>query len=395
MYRSVRLPDPDKAAPVSRSAPQRPQSPKADGRMSSVALSISRGKFQLNLNIQRQRAVNEPDPAEEPPAEPGTFWSALDAAARQDFLGFARKRTFAEGARLMEEGEPANHVAVISSGRVQIIVEHNGREHPLAVRGPGELIGERAALRVSERSATVLALDTVGALVVKTEDFAAFVSEHPGVLRAVEGQIYRRLTERPGYEHQPPPRLAGQNCTIVYTDVVGFAAGTRNDIDRLIVRQATAEITKAAFGSYWYACAIADRGDGLLIVAPPEVPTMTLLKRLISQLSAELLKHNAIHDTTVRVQLRVAVDVGPVVEDELGVSGEAIIHAARMLESSVFKAAMAQRGSVLGVIASDFVFNKAIKHAGAPLDPAEYVQVLVDVKETQMEAWLWVMPLAS
>lgn len=146
-------------------------------------------------------------------------------------------------------------------------------------------------------------------------------------------------------------------------------------------------MTRAAFGPYQPVCSFADRGDGLLIVAPPSVPTMALLKRLIAVLPGELCKHNATHDPAARVQLRVAVAVGPVVADKLGVSGEAIILAARMLESPGFKRAMAETGSVLGVIASGFVYRTAIKHGGAPLDPGDYIRVQVDVKESRMRAW--------
>ena len=87
----------------------------------------------------------------------------------------ADRRTFAGGARLMQEGETANHVVVILRGRTQICVNDNGKERVVAYRGPGQLIGERAALQVSVRSATVIALETVHALVVRTEDFAAFL----------------------------------------------------------------------------------------------------------------------------------------------------------------------------------------------------------------------------
>lgn len=372
--------------------------------MSNIVFSITRGAtFHLLFNMERRAMPVDQDIGaasvqrafhDEP--LPGTFWDALDEYAREDFMSLADMRTFAAGARLMEEGEPADHVAVISSGRARILVRNDGRERTIAERGPGELVGERAALRFSVRSATVVALETVRAFVVKTEDFATFVSEHPGVLHTVEGQIYRRLTERPvGGESRSGTRFRGENCTIVYTDVVGFAARTRNDLDRLKVREAIADITMAAFGSYWDACSFADRGDGLLVVVPPDVATTELLKRLIAVFPTELRRHNATHITAEQIELRIAVVVGPVVADAMGVSGEAIIRAARMLEAPAFKAAMAEHDSVLGVIASDFVYETAIKHGGAPLDPADYVPVLVDVKESQLGAWLWLMPRAS
>lgn len=130
-----------------------------------------------------------------PSLAPGSFWGSLNAAERGGFMSLARKRTFAGGATLMREGEPASHVVVILSGWTRIIVHDKGRERVIAERGPGQLIGERAALRVSVRSATVVALETVQGLVMRTADFADFISAHQGVLSIVEGQVYERLTE--------------------------------------------------------------------------------------------------------------------------------------------------------------------------------------------------------
>ena len=111
-------------------------------------------------------------------------------------------RTFAAGARLMEEGERADNVMVILGGRVKICVDENGSERVLAVRGLGQLVGERGALKVSVRSATVIALDLIWALVVQTKDFAAFISAHPRVLDIVQDQLYQRHTEeRARHEH--------------------------------------------------------------------------------------------------------------------------------------------------------------------------------------------------
>ena len=106
-------------------------------------------------------------------------------------------RTFAAGARLMEEGERADHVMVILGGRVKVCVDEHGSERVLAVRGLGQLVGERGALKVSVRSATVVALDMIWALVVQTKDFAAFVSAHPRVLDIVQHQLYQRCTNQP------------------------------------------------------------------------------------------------------------------------------------------------------------------------------------------------------
>jgi hypothetical protein len=114
-------------------------------------------------------SLNRPQPS---------FWEALRPAEREQFKSSAELRTFAAGARLMREGETANHVMVILTGQTEVRVNDRGTERVLARRGPGQLIGERAALQVNVRSATVVTLDTVRALVMQTEDFAAFLNRH-------------------------------------------------------------------------------------------------------------------------------------------------------------------------------------------------------------------------
>jgi hypothetical protein len=47
------------------------------------------------------------------------------------------------------------------------------------------------------RSATVIAVDSVRALVLDTAAYITFVSEYPGVPDLVKKQIYDRLTDRP------------------------------------------------------------------------------------------------------------------------------------------------------------------------------------------------------
>lgn len=413
---------PGNAAPVGRdsarlhaAAPTGAPSPKTSGTL-SCAFSITRGSFNLRFNIERGKtgnagnsnwltAVSEPtvdsttvdggtpafqwDPgihevSAREYSSPINFWDALDASERRRLVSLAEHQTFPAGARLMREGELANHVAVISSGRVRVCVRENGRERILAERGAGDLIGERAALRAGVRSATVIALERAQVLLLSTADFAAFVSEYPTVLRILEDQMFDRMTEAP----TGATELYGQNCTIVYTDVVGFGALSRKDLDRLVVRRVTTGMTMAALDPFWGACSCGDRGDGLLIVVPPDIPTLMVLERLINVLPGELAKHNASHGTPAQVQLRVAVIVGPIIADPQGVSGEAIIRAARMLDAPEFKQAMQEAEASLGVIVSGFVYETAIRQGSDPLDPAGFSQVQVKVKECEMTAWM-------
>ena len=329
----------------------------------------------------------------------------------------AHERVFVVGARLMQEGEQADHVAVILDGLTEIRVCENGVERVVAERGPGQLIGERAALEVNVRSATVVAIRTVVALVMRTADFAAFIGTYPAVLKIVENQIFTRLREgaaREGAARFGPSRhpgasedqadggtaagaggmapwsqqLIGQNCTIVRTDVVAFADTERSDEDHRIIREDLLAMTRSALGPAWDTCRPEDRGDGLLIIVSPGIPTAQVIERLLTVLPQELKRHNRIHSDPVRIQLRVAVEVGPIEEDDLGVTGRSIIQASRMLDAPAFKQAIADRGAILGLIVSPFVYETCIVPRRGSLDPADYVPVPVQVKETCTAAWM-------
>jgi Cyclic nucleotide-binding domain len=347
------------------------------------------------------------------------FWNSLSPEEKQAFRSLAAKRVFATGARLMHEGEQANHVAVILDGWTEIRVREGGGERVVARRGPGQLVGERAALQISVRSATVVAIQPVDALVMHTEDFVAFVSDHPGVLSIVENQIFTRLREgppaqdpqpdgtlgipedvqaaapsrsggrsriEPAVTHAQPPN--GENCTVLLTDVVAFGADRRNEEDRRIIRRRVFKMTRSALEPMWDSCLYEDRGDGLLIVVPSSIPTAQALERLLTVLPTELKRHNRIYGGPIQVQLRVAATVGPVTRDIAGMSGKAIILAARMLDAALLRQAMTEDDAILGVVVSPFVYDTAVSDGGNSLEPAAYTQVPVQVKEPYTTAWM-------
>jgi hypothetical protein len=342
------------------------------------------------------------------------FLDFLNPTEREMLRSVATVRTLAKGATIMHQGESADYVVVILGGTASIRVDENGRERELAKRSAGQLVGERAALQVSIRSANVVALEEITALVVRTRDFAAFLSRYPRIRTFVEDQRHARGTNEPdgyGYDHRDSAgpgadpvdgmatgqpidvptghqrSLNGENCTVILTDVVAFGAHKRTDTDRSIIRKALYSMIQAAMQGFPDA-RLEDRGDGVLIVIPPDVPTARAMDQLLHVLPRALDQHNRSQRNPAQFQLRLSVNVGPVVSDAMGVSGEALIVAARLVEAPALKEAFTGSTARLGVIVSPFVYDTVVRHDQDQHYVASYSQVPVEVKESRTTAWM-------
>lgn len=83
------------------------------------------------------------------------------------------------GQVLMHQGDPGDVVFVLVRGRVRISqYEIDGVEMPLAIRRPGEVLGDIAVLGGTARTATVSAVDTCDVHAVSGPLFVGFVSRH-------------------------------------------------------------------------------------------------------------------------------------------------------------------------------------------------------------------------
>ena len=107
------------------------------------------------------------------------FGAALTVSELDDLLSRGVKRPFRRGAFIMTEGESSDHVVVLLSGRAKVSsYTMDGKEVVLAVRGPGELLGDFSALDGAPRSATVSALEPIEALILPSDRFTAFLEDH-------------------------------------------------------------------------------------------------------------------------------------------------------------------------------------------------------------------------
>src|SRR4051794_27280274 len=89
-------------------------------------------------------------------------------------------RNFRRGGALLREGEDASRVLVLTEGRAKTVTyTEDGKEVVLGFVGPGELLGESAAIEERPRSASVVAVEPVTALALAAGDFLGLLDDHP------------------------------------------------------------------------------------------------------------------------------------------------------------------------------------------------------------------------
>jgi CRP-like cAMP-binding protein len=107
-----------------------------------------------------------------------------------------RRRTVPRAGTLLRAGSAGDDVVLVLSGRVRLLAYGaDKREVVLAIRGPGELIGDMAALGGQRRTATAVAVEEVEAGFLHGEEFRQYLHEHPGAALVLIRMLVRRLSE--------------------------------------------------------------------------------------------------------------------------------------------------------------------------------------------------------
>jgi len=191
-----------------------------------------------------------------------------------------------------------------------------------------------------------------------------------------------------------PPDASGQFCGLFAVDVAGFTDPGRDEYVQLYVRDRVYRILERAFdgaGVPWQACLNEDRGDGVLVVVPPEIPVDGLADPLPERLCGLVRVHNRLSSEDARIQLRAAAHVGRVYDDGHGLAGDAASHLFRLLDAPGLKQLLAASDSDLAFIASDFFYRTVICRHPTLVDPAAFQQVAVDLRHATATGWAQLM----
>lgn len=126
----------------------------------------------------------------------GSFLEALASDEVEWLKRAGVLRHFESGTALFHEHQPSDRVMLLMAGRVKIAsTTEDGRESVLAFRGPGEVLGELSAIDGQPRSASVLAVDDVEAIVIPAADFRAFLERTPRATLWLLTRVIARLRE--------------------------------------------------------------------------------------------------------------------------------------------------------------------------------------------------------
>ena len=180
---------------------------------------------------------------------------------------------------------------------------------------------------------------------------------------------------------------------ILIVDVESFGDPARTNAHQLAVRAVMYKALRQSFARArisWASCAIEDRGDGVLVLVPPEVPKSRLVTGLPARLADILGRHNSACPAPERIRLRMALHAGEVHQDDHGFAGTSVNQAFRLIEAPPSRTALRDSAAVVALIVSGWFYDEVVRHHPAA-GPECFRQVRVVMKEAEMTAWVRVL----
>jgi CRP/FNR family transcriptional regulator, cyclic AMP receptor protein len=125
------------------------------------------------------------------------LFAGIAQAELEGFLRIFQPVSFAAGAPLMRQGQPADGAYIIESGEARVMTAlPGGGEAPVATLGPGSVLGEMALLESGTRSATVIARSPVSAHFIERDGFRMLLAQRNRAAFTVQGRITLTLCQR-------------------------------------------------------------------------------------------------------------------------------------------------------------------------------------------------------
>lgn len=119
----------------------------------------------------------------------------LEAALRDRLSELGRIRSLRRGERLIHEGSTNGAVVLVLEGTLRVTSVLGGEEVVLAIRGPGDLLGELGPLTAGAAGATVEAREPGRVVVMPSSRFVAARRDDPELAAAISDRLVELLAE--------------------------------------------------------------------------------------------------------------------------------------------------------------------------------------------------------
>jgi CRP/FNR family transcriptional regulator, cyclic AMP receptor protein len=123
------------------------------------------------------------------------FWHELAEPERATLRAIGTRRRFEPNSAIVAAEDTAEDIIIIWSGLAKVGLRTTSRTVLLALRGPGDIVGEMASIGGGGRSASVVAIDNVDGLVVEADRFGMFLSRYPHASIVLQRVLVQRLRE--------------------------------------------------------------------------------------------------------------------------------------------------------------------------------------------------------
>lgn len=175
-------------------------------------------------------------------------------------------------------------------------------------------------------------------------------------------------------------------------DIAEYTRADRDDEIQLHLRTCLYGLLREALGGSgmsWDQGQHEDRGDGAVVIFPPDLAAQPIIDAFPERLGCLIRRHNRFSCEPVRMQLRVAANIGPVYRDEHGFAGDDVTYLCRMLDAQPLRRALSESGADLAFIISDYVYEKLVLRRQSLTDPRSFRRVRTQVKRTPVHAWIY------
>ncbi|HVB60906.1 MAG TPA: cyclic nucleotide-binding domain-containing protein [Ktedonobacteraceae bacterium] len=133
------------------------------------------------------------------------LFSGLNKKELQALARICQERKYEAGTTLVSQGDTGVGLYIITSGKVRItqVLDPDKAEEVLAEEGAGSVLGEMALLDDLPRSASMVAIEDVTALLLPVWEFRTALQQHPDIAVKLLSVLSRRLrkAEQRTYHH--------------------------------------------------------------------------------------------------------------------------------------------------------------------------------------------------